>query len=139
MIYKNENIPSAYNKIAEISDNFVVWVRESTLQSGQTYSAYIQYFSPSFSYFFVDNYKIKEGSSYSYNAHYTNNGMYSYIDYYDSEYSLTTLSVDSDDITSDEFNRADFPNIFICQFILAFIFVWVIHNLTKVCVKGGVW
>lgn len=137
MIYKNENIPSTFNKVAEISDNYIVWVAENTLESGKTYDAYIQYFSPSFSYFFVEDYMIKDGTEYNYMPHYNNNGVYSYIDYYDKEYSLATLQVDSEDITSDDFNRADFPTIFICQFILAIIFVWVLKNLTRICFKGG--
>ena len=73
MIYKNSDIPSSYNKIAEIGDNYIVWVRESTLNSGTSYQAYIQYLSPSFSYFFTDNYNIKVGTDYQYNAHYNNN------------------------------------------------------------------
>ena len=45
MIYKNSEIPSNFNKIAEISDNYIVWVRENRLQSNNSYEAYIQYIS----------------------------------------------------------------------------------------------
>ena len=64
--------------------------------------------------------------------------MYSYIDYYDSDYTLTTLVVDSDDITYNDFCRADFPLIFICQFIVVLMFLWVFNHLTRIAHKGGI-
>ena len=116
MFYRNDDIPQGYNKIAEISDNYLVWVRESTLESGTNYSAYIQFLNPSEFLVFTDNYKITSGTSYEYNAHYTNNGMYSYIDYYDCDFSRTTMSVDSDDFATGIYDRADAPTIFICLY-----------------------
>lgn len=122
MIYKNNEIPSNYNKIAEIGDNYIIWVRESTLSSGTNYQAYIQFIQPSFSYIFTDEYRIKTGDNYVYNANYTNNGMYSYIDNYNAEYSLKTISTSSGDVISDDYFRSDYTNIFICGFIIVFLF-----------------
>lgn len=122
MIYKNNEIPSNYNKIAEIGDNYIIWVRESTLSSGTNYQAYIQFLQPSFSYIFTDEYRIKTGDNYVYNANYTNNGMYSYIDNYNAEYSLKTISTSSGDVITDDYFRSDYTNIFICGFIIVFLF-----------------
>lgn len=129
MIYRSDDIPSNFNKIAEISDNYIIWVRENVLQSGNSYEAYIQYLSPSFSFFYTDDYKIKDGTDYLYNAHYINNGVYSYIDYYDQEFSLTTLEVSSDQIESSDYVRSDFPQIFICGMILVGIFAAVLIRI----------
>lgn len=46
-MYKNNDIPTEYSNLAEISDNYLIWVRESTLQSGRKYSAYVQFLNPS--------------------------------------------------------------------------------------------
>lgn len=137
MIFRNNDIPQGYNRLAEISDNYLVWVRESTLKSGTSYSAYIQYINPSAFLVFTDNYKITKGTSYTYDAHYTNNGMYSYVDYYSADYSLSTMSVDSDELVSGTYDRADAPQIFICQFICCLFFVWLLNQLTKIVRKDG--
>lgn len=129
MIFKNDDIPSTFNKIAEIGDNYIVWVRENSLQSGNSYQAYIQYFSPSFAYFFTDDYKIKQGDNYVYDCHYTNNGMYSYVDYYDLNYSLSTLEIDSSEITNNDYNRSDFTQIFICGIILVALWTAVLVRI----------
>lgn len=139
MIYKNPDIPDTYNKIAEISDNFIVWVKETKLNNNTNYDAYIQYMTPSFCYFFTDNYKIKLGTEYSYDVNYMNNGMYSYIDSYDASFSLSTLVPDADDITDNDFDRADFPTIFVCQFIVVLMFLWTFKQLSRLFVKGGLW
>lgn len=136
--YRSNDIPQGYNKLAEISDNYLVWVRESKLNSGTSYNAYIQFLTPSFAYFFTDDYKIKTGSDYRYNAHYNSNNMYSYLDYYDCEYSLTTLEVASEDISTSDYDRADMPQIFVCQFLCCFFFVWILNQLSKLVKKGGV-
>lgn len=136
-MFINNDIPQGYNKIAEISDNYVVWVRESTLNSGTKYSAYIQYLKPSWLLVFTHDYMIKSGTSYTLDAHYTSNNMYSYIDYYTADYSLTTMSVDDSNFSDDIHYRADFPEIFICGFIVCVIFYWVFHNLSRLFFKGG--
>lgn len=136
-MFHNNDIPEGYNKIAEISDNYVVWTNESKLESGRNYTVYYEYLQPSWLVVPIDNYQIKSGTEYTYVAHYNNSGMYSYLDYYDVDYSLTTMSPDSDILTDNDFDRADMPLIFICQFILVFCFVWIINQLSKLIHKGG--
>lgn len=138
MLYKNNDIPTGYNNLAEISDNYLVWVRESKLNSGTNYSAYIQFLYPSPGLLFTDNYKIKNGDTYTLNANYSNVGGFSYITSYDVDYSLSTVSVDSDMFATDDYSRSDFPQIFVAQFVLVIILYFVINKLTKLVFKGGV-
>lgn len=137
MIYKSDDIPEGYNNVAEISDNYLVWVRESKLQSGTSYSAYYQFISPSVSVLFTDNYKITAGTNYIFDANYVNNGVYSYIDSYDVSFSRDCISVDSDEVSSNDFDRGDMPSIFICQFICCVFFVWMLNQLSKLIRKDG--
>lgn len=136
-MFRNNDIPQEYNKLAEISDNYLVWVRESRLVSGTKYNAYIQYLSPSWLVVSTNDYMIKSGTNYRYNAHYSTNSMYNYLDYYDTSYELTTLAVSSDHFTSDIHSRADFPLIFVCGFLICLVFWWVFHNLSRLFFKGG--
>lgn len=139
MIYRNNEIPSNYNKVAEISDNYIVWVKESRLQNDIDYDAYIQFFNPSFSYVHIGDYKIQKGDSFSIIPHYTNNGVYNYIDYYEYDFSLGTYELASgDDFTYNEYNRSDFIPIFIGQFIVVIIFVWILNKISLLWKKGGV-
>lgn len=137
MIYRSDDIPEGYNNIAEISDNYLVWVRESRLNCGTSYSAYYQFISPSVSVLFTDNYKISSGTSYSLDANYVNNGVYQYLDSYDVVFSRDTLAVSSDEISSNDFDRGDMPSIFICQFICCIFFVWMLNQLSKLIKKDG--
>lgn len=137
MIYRDSHIPQEYNHIAEINDSYVVYVRESTLQNGSTYNAYYQFWEPSFVYLFTNNYKIKTGTNYGLTYNYTSNGMSSYLNSATVNYSLTTLPVDSDLITNNDFDRADMPKIFICQFLCVLIFVFILNQLSKLVKKGG--
>ena len=118
-MFVHEDIPSNYNKIAEISDNYIILVRESTLNSNNTYDAYIQFFSPSVMYEHLTNYTISNGSKATYDVNYTNNGMYSYIDSIDAYYELKTMSLDS--ITNDYYDRPDLPVVLYAQFLLVFL------------------
>lgn len=129
MIYRSSDIPATFNKIAEISDNYIVWVSENVLNSGTNYNAYIQFFNPSFSYIYIEDYQIKNGTNYIYNANYVNNGIYTYIDYYDVDYSLNTYVVDIDYITDNDFTRSDYGSIFIMGFILVAIFTILLVRL----------
>ena len=136
-MFLNNDIPQEYNKVAEISDNYLVWVRESKLQSGTKYNAYYQYLKPSWLVVFTDDYMIKDGTNYRYDAHYNSNNMYSYLDYYTTSYELTTQEIDRSDDGSDVHLRADFPEIFICGFIICVVFYWVFKNLSRLFFKGG--
>lgn len=138
MIYRSNDIPQGYNKVAEISDNYLVWVRESRLQSGTSYQAYYQFLNPSIAIVFTDNYKITSGTNYTLDANYINNGMYSYIDNYDVVYYRDTLNVSDDQWTYSDFDRADMPYIFVCQFICCIFFVWMLNQLSKLFKKDGV-
>lgn len=136
-MYKNNDIPEEYNNLAEFSDNYLVWVRESKLISGTSYNAYIQYLIPSTYLVFTNNYKIKNGDKYTFDANYINNGMYNYLDSYDVNFELTTLQVDNDTFNDFNNDRADYPLIFIAQFCTAIIIVWILNQLTKLVRKGG--
>lgn len=138
MIFRNNDIPKGYNNLAEISDNYLVWVRESTLESGRNYTAVVQYLSPSFVWFVIDDYKIKTGTRYRLDANYLNNGVYSYLDNYDVSFSLDTSEVDISLFSDNDFDRADMPLIFICQFLCVVIFVWMLNQLSKLVKKDGV-
>lgn len=137
MFYKNEDIPANFNKVAEISDNYIVWVRESTLNDNTSYNAYIQFLNPSFSYLYTEDYKIRSGSEYQYNAHYTNNGMYSYIDYYDTDFSLSTMQVDDDLISTEDTSRSDCITIFGGQILCCICILWVFKQMSRLFFRGG--
>lgn len=136
MIFRSSEIPDNYNKIAEINNNYVVWVRESQLEYGSYYNAYYQFFKPSFNLYFTEFYKIKTIDSFI--AHYSNNGVYSYIDYYESEGSLKTMSlISGEDYTTSENFRSDYDSFFIIGFFVCFIIVWVFSNISRLFFKGG--
>lgn len=137
MIYKNNEIPLNFNKIAEYSDNYVVWVRESILNSGSSYNAYIQYFNPSFYYIYTDDYKIKQGTSYSIDYNYVNANWGSYMDNADISYSLNTIEVNEEDITYLESNRADIINVFLGQFLCCVCVLWIFKQLSRLFFRGG--
>lgn len=123
-MYRSDVIPESYNKIAEISDNYVVWVQPSTLSSGTDYNAYYQFLKPSFYVVEVDNYRIKEGTSYYYESG-------------DVSYTMTCMVPTSESISSDNWENADFPDYFVCQFLLCVFFLWVFKQLSRLFFKGG--
>lgn len=123
-MYKSDLIPEDFDHIAEVSDNYVVWVKSSNLVNATDYQAYYQFFKPSFYVLPVSNYRIKTGTSYSYESG-------------DISYSMTTLSPDSDYITNNNWENADFPDYFVCQFIVVIMFLWVFKQLSRCFFKGG--
>lgn len=129
MIYKNTDIPSSYKYIAKISDNYIVWVDERQLKSNTDYDAYIQFLNPSFSYIFINDYRITNGDNYTFNANYINNGIYSYIDNYELEYTLNTYATNSGDLITNDYGRSDFPSIFICGIVLTCIYAILLIRL----------
>lgn len=137
MIYKNSDIPSTYNRIAEISDNYIVWVHETTLQSNRSYHAYIQYFCPSFYYYYTDDYRIKDGDNYTLNANYINNGVYSYIDNYDVSYTLSTQEIGNEFISTSDSARYDYITIFTGQLLCVVCTLWLFKQLSRLFFKGG--
>lgn len=139
MIYKNKDIPNNYNRIAEISDNYVVWVKESTLNNNNSYGAYIQFLNPSFSYFYTDEYKIKNGSSYTLDYNYYTSNFGSYIDSADLNYSLTTLEVDDNYISSEDVARADCIAIYFGQILCIVSILWVFKQMSRLFFRGGLY
>lgn len=139
MIYRNNNlIPNNYDKIAEFGDNYIVWVRESTLTSDNTYQAYVQYFKPNFYTLFLENYSINKGINYKMIPNYNNNGMYSYIEDYDITYELKTSQlVSGDDYTSYIEYIADYNEINLSVFCLLVAIIWVFNHISKLWCKGG--
>lgn len=139
MIYKNSTIPSNFNKIAEISDNYIVYVKESTLHNGINYEAYIQYINPSTYVLYINDYKIRNGDYYSYDINYLNNGLYNYIDSIDCNYTLSTYTVDSNLISYENSNRGDIVMIFLGQILCCICVLWVFKQLSRLFFRGGLW
>lgn len=98
-MFLDSSIPNNFNKVAELSDNFIILVKENTLISGRCYEAYIQFFNPSTEIIHTNNYKISGGDVVTYNVHYINTQYYSYIDYIDATYTKNTYELDN--ITND--------------------------------------
>ena len=135
-MYIDNSIPSAYDRIAELTDNYVVLVREQTLYNSHTYDAYVQYFNPSVLVVHLDRYVITKGNQINYSYNYINNGLYTYVESVDENFSLSTSSLS--DISNDYWDRYDLPQILFCQFLFVFLFVWVLNQLSKFVKKGGV-
>lgn len=130
------SIPNNFNRIAEISDNYIVLVKENKLNSGTSYEAYYQFYSPSTEVVHVTNYKITNGDAYTYNYHYTNNQYYSYIDYMDLEFSKTTLTLDNR--TSDLFDRHDYWSIGLTVALLLSLFIIIANLASSLIHRGGI-
>lgn len=134
MFYKNDEIPSNYNKIADFSDNYIVWCRESVLNSGVDYDVYIQFFTPSFGLLHIDNYRITKGTEYSLLYNYSTYGFTSA----DCDFSFRSYVPDNNEIIDNDYLRSDYTNIFICGFIAVFFFYFVFHKLSYLYRKGGI-
>lgn len=52
--------------------------------------------------------------------------------------STQTFTNVQDEFSSSIFDRADFPQIFICNFLILFLFAFILNQLTKLVKKGGV-
>lgn len=122
-----------------IGDNFIVWVRDSKLISGRKYSAYIQYFEPSFAYVYTDDYMITKGSNYVLDYNYTNSQFSSYISSADISYSYDTMYVDDSYYSDLGYFRADSVSIFVGQFICVVCFLWIFKQFSRLFFKGGLW
>lgn len=110
-------LPTEYHDyiyLCDISDNYVALTKNHHIygESGDlaTINCIYQYFTPSI---------------------YTIEGTYS-------SYETETFSDVSSQFSDDIFDRADFPIIFVCNFLTCVIFVFIINQLTKIVKKGGV-
>lgn len=105
---------SDYKYLVSLSDNYVILSTSKAIygESGDsdTVPCIYQYFTPSI---------------YTIESSFTSEESFSFSDI-------------SSDVSSSIFNRADFPIIFICNFIICLIFVWVINQLSKLVYKGGI-
>lgn len=135
-MFINENIPSDYNRVAEISDNYIVLVRENTLNNGVNYNAYYQFFSPSTDYIFTDHYRITNGDNYSYDYNYVNNQYYSYIDSMDLNFSKNTFELSN--ISNDLWDRHDYWSIGLTIGLLLALFILIYNLATSLVTKGGI-
>lgn len=69
--------------------------------------------------------------------HYINPSITSFKTTY-TTYSSTFYNDISSQFSSSIFDRADFPLIFICNFIIILIFAFILNQLTKLVYKGGI-
>lgn len=132
-MFVSDSIPASFNKIAEFNNNFIVLVENDTLSSGVDYEAYVQYFYPSLQVIHLQDYRIKIGDSYSLDHNSSSSG--------DLLSSDLTFSLHTSDLLSTEHNldsRPDYPTILWTQFLLVFLFVWVLNQCSKFFKKGGV-
>lgn len=134
-MYVDENIPSNFNKIAEISDNYIILVKESSLNNNSSYEAYVQFFSPSTQVIHLTNYKISTGDDYSYDYHYTNNQYYSYIDYVDVDFTKHTYTLDQ--TSTDFWDRPDYWSIGCVVFFLMCLVIVIVNLASSLITKGG--
>lgn len=139
MIFRSDEIPSNFNKIAEISDNFIVWVSENNLLNDTEYEAYIQFFKPCFSYIYIEDYKIKNGTEYNYIPNYGNNGVYSYVDNYDVEFNLNTYEVSTDEFSNNLNYSGDCVPIFFGQLLCVVCILWIFKQFSRLWFKGGLY
>lgn len=134
MIYKNKDIPSNFNKIAEVGDNYIVFVKDNNIVSGRNYEAYIQFFNPSWAYFYTTTYNVKSSSS---DVNYHNNGYYNYIDNINTSSSYNTYSIDNSFITTEDSERADVVSILLGQILCVACILWVFKQFSYLWHKGG--
>lgn len=139
MIYKNKDIPSNFNKVAEIGDNYIVFVKENKLNSDTDYQAYIQYFSPSWAYFYTTSYRIKQYDHVDMDINYDTSGIYSYLDSITTNTSLTTYQVSDDYISTDETSRFDTITLLFGQILCCICILWVFKQLSRLVYKGGLY
>lgn len=134
-MFISENIPSNFNRIAELSDNYVVLVKEQQLLSGHTYEAYIQYFSPSTQILHLNNYKIVDGDTYTLDYHYINNQYYSYIDYVSVDYTKNTYELDR---STDFWDRGDILFLIPAVIYLLLLIILIVNLATSLVHRGGI-
>lgn len=135
-MYIDDSIPATYDRIAEISNNYIVLVKEQTLRSNNSYDAYYQFFIPSTYVLHVDDYQIYKGTNYVSNYNYINNQYFSYIDDVNTNYSITTQELF--DRSSGFWDRGDCFQILGCAAIVIIFVLFCLNAVTSLVEKGGV-
>ena len=111
-MYIDENYNN-YKYLVEAHDNYIILSSSSAIhgESGDTdnVNAIIQYINPP--------YTIP-------------------LTYY-SEKTFSFTDIESN-LSNNIEDRADFPNIFICGFIIIFLLIFIINTLTRLFKKGGI-
>lgn len=134
-MFISEEIPTNFNKVAELHDNYVILVKEDVLTSGRTYEAYIQFFNPSTTYEHLTNYRISDGNDIKYNYHYTNNQYYSYIDYMQVAYTKNTYEITRD---TDLWARFDVSSVALIVGLLLALVIIIVNLATSLVHRGGI-
>lgn len=135
-MFVSSDIPSNFNKVAEISDNYIVLVRENKLLSGNDYHAYYQFFSPSTEIIYTENYRITNGDTYSYDYNYNSNQYYSYIDSMDLNYSKNTFELTN--VSNNLFDRHDYWSIGLTVALFLCLTILITNLATSLVHKGGI-
>lgn len=135
-MFISDIIPENYNRIAEISDNYIILVRENVLNNNNSYDAYIQFFSPSTEVVHLNNYRITKYNNITYNYIYNNNQFYNYIDYVTTEFSLNTILLE--DRNSELFNRHDYWSIGLMVALLLCLVILIVNLATSIVHRGGI-
>lgn len=135
-MFIDASIPNEFNKVAEISDNYIVLVKVNVLNSGTNYEAYYQFFNPSTEVIHTNNYKITQGDNYQYNYYYTNNDYFSYIDYTKLEFSKNTFELTN--TSSDLWERHDYWSIGLTVALLLSLTILITNLATSLVHRGGI-
>lgn len=135
-MFISSDIPNAYNRIAELHDNYVILVKEQLLSSNNSYDAYVQFFSPSTEVLHLTNYKITDGTNKTYNYHYVNTQYYSYIDYVDVSYTKNTYLLDN--VSNNLFDRHDIASIGLLVGLLMALVIIIVNLATSLIHRGGI-
>lgn len=106
-----ENKYSNYNYLIELHDNYAILSTSSHISGSSGDSDSVNAIANYFDPHYVVPFTYHSEESFSFNY-------------------ITT----SDNIE----DRGDFPKIFICGFILIFVLIFIINNLSKLFKKGGI-
>ena len=135
-MFVSSDIPNNFNRVAEISDNYIVLVRENKLVNNTNYQAYYQFFSPSTEIVYTDRYRITTGDTYSYDYNYNSNQYYSYIDSMDLNFSKETFTLDN--VSNDLFDRHDYWSIGLMVALFLCLTILITNLATSLVHKGGI-
>lgn len=110
-MYLSDSIPSGYKYIYDVGDNYIMLTDEKYLESGDNLVVYTQYLEPSWLCLEMSVANKRD---------------------------ITLVALPEDSISSSDFSRADFPEIFISGMVLLFFILFIINMLSRLVHKGGV-